>query len=420
MGSSDETRFQANRLRELAEEALRGNPVDLVNLPTEDIQYLLHELQVHQAELAIQNEELRRTQMELEISRDLYSDLYDFAPTGYCTLDRKGRILEANLTLAAMLGVKKETLIHNLLSHFIDRIDQDNYYFHCQRAFEDHRRQIDNLHLVKQNGENIVVRLESQIAHEDETRIRVILSDITSHQRIEKEAQDAAFFREMQHRMADHSEQERQQIARDLHDGPLQDLVAITYTLSGMLTNEPNNDLNPALRAVYTDLKRQIDILRTYARELRPPTLSNFGLEKTIQSHADSFQKKHPEVNIHLQMHQTGPKLPEAIGLALFRIYQEAMNNITRHVQRQDIQVLVRFEKDEHRVELGIQDNGPGFSLPKQWIDLVRKGHLGLVGMRERAEAIGGQFEIYSKPGEGTRVVVIVPLDTALAKPSSE
>jgi signal transduction histidine kinase len=71
------------------------------------------------------------------------------------------------------------------------------------------------------------------------------------------------------------------------------------------------------------------------------------------------------------------------------------------------------MEKDERQVRLEIEDNGPGFSIPENWIDLVREGHLGLMGMRERAEAVGGQLEIRSKKGEGTTVVVTVSLDTS-------
>ncbi len=104
--------------------------------------------------------------------------------------------------------------------------------------------------------------------------------------------------------------------------------------------------------------------------------------------------------------------LPETISLALFRIYQEALTNIIRHTRSKDVEVTVHMEKDEHLVRLEIQDNGPGFALPENWIDLVREGHLGLMGMRERAEAVGGQLEVQSKKGKGTTVVVTVPLDS--------
>ena len=127
-----------------------------MGLHTDDIQYLLHELQVHQAELSLQNEELRRVQLDLEISRDLYSDLYNFAPSGYCTLSQKGRILNANQTLAEMLGMDQEKLLHRPLSDFVDSARQDEYYLHCQRALKEHRREESEIWLVKQTGERIL------------------------------------------------------------------------------------------------------------------------------------------------------------------------------------------------------------------------------------------------------------------------
>ena len=120
-------RDNENQLRRRAEEALQGKPVDLDGLPTEDIQYLLHELQVYQTELSIQNEELRRIQLDLEISRDLYSDLYNLAPAGYVMLSQKGRVLNANQTLAELLGMGIETILHSHLSDFVDSGSQEEY-----------------------------------------------------------------------------------------------------------------------------------------------------------------------------------------------------------------------------------------------------------------------------------------------------
>jgi PAS domain S-box-containing protein len=415
MGISEENQGTHNHrldLRRRAEDALRGKPVEVTDLPPEDFQYLLHELQVHQAELSIQNEELRRVQLDLETARDLYSDLFNFAPAGYCTLSRKDTILEANQTLADLLGVKREELIRQPLSHFVDYADQDEYYLHRQRAFEDQQRQISNIRMVKGSGggEKIVIQMESMIAHEDENKLWVMLSDITEQQRIEKEAQEAAALRELRKRMNDQREQERHQVARDLHDGPMQGLIALTYAIHEIRLDYPDPALATRLESIQTDLKEQIAALRTYAMEIRPPMLSKFGLEQTIREHAKIFQKKHPGISIQLEMHQTGALLAETTSLALFRIYQEALTNIVKHGQRPDLQICVSLDKDENLARLEIQDNGPGFKMPEQWIDLVREGHLGLVGMRERAEALGGQLEIQSNPREGTRVVAIIPL----------
>lgn len=179
MGQPDEAHDPLKLLRQRAEEALRGKPVILDDLSSQDIQYLLHELQVYQEELTLQNHELRRAQLELEAARDQYADLYDFAPAGYCTLDRRDLIVEANQTLVELIGVERKDIIDHKLSQFVEPGDQDEYYLHRQRAFEDGQRQVTELRMVRRTGERISVHLESVPDHRDPARLRVMLSDIT-------------------------------------------------------------------------------------------------------------------------------------------------------------------------------------------------------------------------------------------------
>ncbi len=119
-------------LRWLAEDIFRRkaglSQEGLQALSAEEMQHMLYELRVHQIELEIQNEELRRIEAELEAAKDRYFDLYDLAPVGYCTISEKGLILEANLTTATLLGVGRATLIKQPLSRFIVKEDQDIYY----------------------------------------------------------------------------------------------------------------------------------------------------------------------------------------------------------------------------------------------------------------------------------------------------
>lgn len=114
--------------------------------------------------------------------------MYNFASAGYCTFSRKDHILDTNQTLAVLLGVKREELIHNTFLYFFDRDDHDTYYLYRQRAFEDRKHQVSNIRMAKQTGEKIDVRLESVIDHQDETGLQVMLSDITEQRRMEKEA----------------------------------------------------------------------------------------------------------------------------------------------------------------------------------------------------------------------------------------
>lgn len=152
-----------------------------------DAQKLIHELQVHQVELEMQNEELRRAQAELETSRDQFSALYDFAPVGYLTLDEQGVILQANLTVAAMLGVERARLIKKPLTRHIHKQDQDIFYLHRNALVETRAPQTCELRLVKADGTSFPVRMEGNVAQDENGApiCRVTLDDINKRKRDE-------------------------------------------------------------------------------------------------------------------------------------------------------------------------------------------------------------------------------------------
>jgi PAS domain S-box-containing protein len=229
---------------------------------------------------------------------------------------------------------------------------------------------------------------------------------------------------EVQRRLIQYRELERLLIAQDLHDGTLQDLIAMSFLLKdihhtaeerlAVSTGEISssqaypNSWQGKLGKLQQLLDEQIDQLRTFCSELRPPTLAPYGLEKAIEAHAETFQEKHAELHISLDLMHDGQRLPEGTRLALFRIYQELLNNVVRHAQASN--VWVHFQLDGTLSELQVKDNGQGFSVPENWVEVARQGHLGLVGIQERAEAVGGKVMIQSTPGGGTLVQVIVPL----------
>ncbi len=233
-----------------------------------------------------------------------------------------------------------------------------------------------------------------------------ISRDITRDKLARETATQQTVQIELQHRLLEQREQERQQIARDLHDGPVQEILSAMYALQEMQDRlEGSPDLGARISRVQESLSRQVAELRTYAGELRPPALVKFGLAKGIRSHLEAFQEKHPGMAIQfIEDHQEGALVPDQPRLAIFRIYQEAMNNIARHSQATSVQI--HLHKGEHEVTLDIRDNGVGFDLPADWLELIRQGHLGLAGMRERTEAIGGRFEVLSTAGTGTLVRV--------------
>ena len=180
-------------LRRQAEEVARVNAAqsveDLETLSPEAARQMLHELRVHQIELEMQNEELRRAQVELDASRERYFDLYDLAPVGYCTVSEAGLILQANLNAAALLGVARGVLIKQPVSRFIARDDQDIYYQFRKQLFETGEPQWCDLCLVKQDGSSFWTQLAGTTAQDDDGMpvLRIVMNDISDRKRVEAE-----------------------------------------------------------------------------------------------------------------------------------------------------------------------------------------------------------------------------------------
>ncbi len=186
---------KSETLRKQAEKALNSQIVDLQELSTTDIRLLVHELQVHQIELEMQNEELRRAQGELEESRNRYSDLYDFAPIGYFTFDKNGLIIEVNLTGANNLGVERDFLIKTLFYLYVASSSKDIFYQHLQKVFRRiDTRQTCEIKLVDKNKNQFDARLES-LAVQDSggsfSQCRTAVIDITELKKAEEKLQRA-------------------------------------------------------------------------------------------------------------------------------------------------------------------------------------------------------------------------------------
>jgi PAS domain S-box-containing protein len=172
-----------------AEARLRATKRDVAAMPVKDVQQLVHELQVHQIELDMQNKELRRVQAELEAARDRYVDLYDFSLAGHLTLDMHGKIAEANLRAGTLLGLNRKELIGQPLARFITRDDQNTFHRHCQDALKTGTRQICEVQVREETGASRWIYFES-LALQDgpgrTTHWRTALLDITARKRVEE------------------------------------------------------------------------------------------------------------------------------------------------------------------------------------------------------------------------------------------
>jgi len=156
-------------------------PENLEALSPDEVRQTLHELRVHQIELEMQNEELRRTQGELEAARARYFDLYDLAPVGYFTLNEQGLILEINLTAATLLGVAQGALVKQPIARFILKEDQDIYYDHRKQLFETGAPQACELRMLRAEAAPFWAYLEASAAQDADgaPMCRVVISDMS-------------------------------------------------------------------------------------------------------------------------------------------------------------------------------------------------------------------------------------------------
>ena len=212
---------------------------------------------------------------------------------------------------------------------------------------------------------------------------------------------------EIKHRLSESRENERLQLAQELHDAPIQDLYGLIYQVDELKDYIQDTDGEQILNEHNQMLNQVVNSLRTICRELRPPSLSPFGLEVAIRDHVEKLREQIPDLTVHLQLMRDQQVLSDSLRLSLFRIYQQAINNVIRHAEATEVHI--RFRWNEETIILEVEDNGKGFEMPKSWVELVRQDHFGLVGLAERVESIGGKLEVTSTLGDGTLVRAVVP-----------
>ncbi len=346
------------------------------------------------------------TKQALAVSEERFRSIFEFVTVGIKVLNLEGRILQTNYAFQSMIGYIEEELVGN--------------YFHKFLHPEDVRRAIRLFDDVKANGATSF-RFEHRAMHKDGSIVWVktvftvirkpsedqspvfvvgLVENVTEQKRVEAE------MAELNSRLQSSMELERLRLAQELHDSPMQSLYSAIYQIEE-LRNNANPELKEALAEVKQHIQGVLQDLRTTAKELRPPTIFNFGLENAIRSHANDMAEKHPNLTIHLSLAHDRQILPEKVRIALFRIFQQSLANVIRHAKATEVQVRFSFDAEEAHLE--ITDNGKGFEVPANWIEFVRRGHYGLAGAAERANALGGVLKVQSKPENSTTIQVTIP-----------
>jgi len=394
---------------------------------------LIHELQVHAEEITVQNEQLLKAQGDLEEARDRFADLYDFAPIGYLTLDHHGVITEINLAGAALLGRTRAFLINLPLSALIVREHRTALQNFLARAREPRQAATTIEVMARTDGKHILRLVARPSIKGREGQLFTAMVDVTDERRLENERRDAlereqtraaelstevneriaaeTRVKALLQRLVTAQEEERRRIARNLHDHLGQQLTALSLTLSSLkdaaaVPTEVRERIDRAEQIV-ARLDRDVDLL---AWDLRPLTL-DLGLATAI---GDLVRQWTAVTEVAAEVHQSSPaeiKLDAEAEANVYRIVQEALNNVAKHANATHVSVLLEQRADAATVI--VEDDGRGFDAELAARSQSHHSGMGLIGMHERAALFDGSVQIESAPGEGTTIFIRIPIKAA-------
>jgi len=397
-------RRNSAQLREVAEAMLANiMPAKVQKRPAEE---LLHELQIQHIELEMQAEQLRSAQVALEESRDRYVSLYDFAPVGYLTLTDAGLITEANLTGAALLGVERKKLLQCRFTKFVAPEDRDRWYHHFSRALQQGGKRNGELALVRAGGTVFHARLDCLHMKVDSKAgmMRIAFTDITERKLMEEElGVSRQILRELAGNAEILREEERKCIAREVHDelGQILTALRMDVALINLRFGEHNAALLEKTQGMSVLLDQAGRSVRNIVSNLRPTALDT-GIVAAVGWLCDEFAA-HTGSPCILHTIEEHIELDEGRAVAVFRIVQELLTNVARHAEAGSAQITLTRHADDLHVE--VCDNGKGFDPAAT----AGNKSFGLLGVRERAIAMGGDIEVVSAPQQGTAVTIRMP-----------
>lgn len=394
----------------------------------EEATRLIHELRVHQIELELQNDELRRTQTQLATARSRYFDIYDSAPIGYWTTDTEGRILEANLTSASLVGMVRSELQGSLASRFVFREDQDAYYLFIRRLARGRTPSACELRMKRRDGDVFWVLMDAARAIDPEFGdvFRIVLVDVTERRRAEEDRRSLEM-RLHQARKMESIGLLAGGVAHELNNA-LQVIVFATDTAldEGDFDTKVREDLETVLEAAKRT-ERIVRQLLAFSRqsylELEPIDL-NESLRRLRPTLADILGS---DIALRLQPAPDLPRIPvderslEQILVNLCANARDAMPNGGSLTLRTRWTPPAPNVPDEApSVCLSVCDDGIG--MPPEVIarifepffttKVVGAGPgLGLASVYGLVDQHGGRIEVDSEPGRGSTFDIYLPVD---------
>ena len=433
------------RAEKLFRETLDESKERLDGLSPETLRAALHELRVHQIELEMQNEEMLRSQADLEASRSRYFDLYDLAPVGYCTLSEQGLILEANLTAATLLGKARGTLVTMRFPAFIPKEEQDVYYLHRKLLIETGEPQAFDLRMVTRDGGEFFAHLKILAAKgkNGEPECRVVIIDVTIQKQAEEELRDLNLRLENKKTLAEELaiKAEAATLAKSeflaimSHElrTPLNGVLGFAELLSDTPLNDEQKLFVRTIASSGTHLLDVVNDVLNFSSiekgvmEIRP---ERFATAALLESSVIGVRKAAGDKGLEFRC-ETAPGVPDQIIGDERRIRQVLINLLANAVKFTDcgsvvFRVAPASAGGRAFLDFSVTDTGIGISpetvghLFQPFVQADTTMHrrfggtgLGLAISRRLAEAMGGSLEVDTTPGKGSAFSFRLPLEPA-------
>lgn len=438
---------ESSNLRQRAEERLReGHKEEAVPKGDVDVRRLVHELEVHQVELEMQNEVLQEARAELEAGLASYTDLYDFAPVGYVTLGRDGMILQANLTATRLLARERSRLVGARLGSCISMEHITIFNAFLEKVFESQAKEACEIALTAQNSASSWVHIEATASDEDRRECRAVLVDITERRRSDEARKESErHYREAAEALREADRNKTQFLAMLSHElrNPLAPIKTSLYILD---RSGADGDQAKRARAVIArqvgQLSRLIDDLLDNTRissgkaQLKLELLDlNEVVHQTVEDHRPVFEQS----GVHLEAClAAGPVVVKADWARIAQVVGNLLANAVKFTGRGGYARVSVSRDGMGGAQVQVADTGMGmspetlgdlfepFTQADRTLDRSRGGlGLGLALVKGLVELHRGQVNAHSAgPGLGAEFNVRLPLDAvqclAKAEPSAD
>lgn len=345
----------------------------------------------------------KRDEEALRLSQERYRELFENARDTVYVHDLNGIYVSVNRAAEKLTGYSRDEIIGKHFSEFVEPKQVERVRNSLTKKLAARGGTSYEVDIVAKDGRLIAVEVSSNLIYENGGPVGVqgLVRDITERKQAEKA------LRGYSRQLLEAQEAERQSIARELHDQIGQVLCAVRINLQSIRNSSETSDSRLLIDEGLAMVDQALDQIRDLSFELRPSLLDDLGLAAALRWYADRHgQRSGVRVKTEIMLPEGRSRLSRELETACFRIVQEALTNVARHAQAQDVSITLR--RLDQEILLSIRDDGIGFDQ-----ELLNRApfpiRLGVRGMRDRALAVGGRVEIKSGPSQGTEICAYFP-----------